>query len=242
MIDTALREKIKRLPGVYKAYQTTKSIFLNLRNVVRKHLAWRLRSAYASVPVKKLHIGCGANVLPGWLNADYFPHDARAMHIDATKRFPLKTGTFDYVFSEHMIEHISYPEGLFMLGECWRILKPGGKIRISTPNLQFLFDLYAVEKSPLQADYIKWAGREFMDREDATEVMVINNFFRAWGHCFIYDEKTLRQALEAAGFVNVVSFAINMSDDPSLARLEHERRMPEGFLQLESITLEARKA
>lgn len=236
-----MRETIKKIPGVYTTYRLTTSAALNFRNMVRKRLAWRIRAAYERVPVKKLHIGCGGNLLPGWLNADYFPYDAAAMHLDATKKFPLQTASFDYVFSEHMIEHISYPDGLFMLKESWRILKPGGKIRISTPSLQFLIDLHSENKSQLQRDYIEWAGRTHFGCEQANDVMVINNFVRAWGHLFIYDEKTLRQALTEAGFVNIESFAINQSTDPNLRHLEHEKRMPEGFLQLESFTLEASK-
>jgi hypothetical protein len=71
--------------------------------------------------------------------------------------------------------------------------------------------------------------------------MVINNFVRNWGHLFIYDEKTLRHSLETAGFAEVESFRLNESNDPNLRNLENEKRMPEGFLQFESFTLEAVK-
>ena len=61
-----------------------------------------------------------------------------------------------------MIEHISYPQGLFIMSECYRILKANGKIRISTPNLAFLIDLYKEDKSGLQQEYIKWATDQFI--------------------------------------------------------------------------------
>jgi hypothetical protein len=72
----------------------------------------------------KLHIGCGDNVLPGWLNADHFPTTQDIMHLDATRLFLFNDETFDYVFSEHMIEHLPYPDGLKMLAEYHRVLKP----------------------------------------------------------------------------------------------------------------------
>lgn len=50
-----------------------------------------------------------------------------------------------------------------------------------------------------------------------------------------------RRALEVSGFVDVHSYRINESDDLALKNLENEERMPAGFLQLESFTLEARK-
>ena len=40
-----------------------------------------------------------------------------------------------------MIEHLKYSDGQNMLKESFRVLKPKGKIRISTPDLQFLIDL-----------------------------------------------------------------------------------------------------
>jgi predicted SAM-dependent methyltransferase len=80
--------------------------------------------------------GCG-----GWLNTDYEPELPIVMHLDASQRFPFREATFDYIFSEHVIEHISYWDGMKMLAECFRVLKGSGKVRISTPDLAFLVDL-----------------------------------------------------------------------------------------------------
>src|SRR4030095_12453732 len=133
---------------------------------------------------------CGDHLLDGWLNADLFPRSAMVLHLDATGPFPFGDEEFDYVFSEHMIEHISYAQGLHMLSECYRILRKNRKIRISTPNLAFLIDLYKERKSDLQNEYIKWATDEFISFAPGyTDTFVINNFVRDWGHRFIYDEK-----------------------------------------------------
>ena len=78
--------------------------------------------------LRKLHIGAGTLTLEGWLNTDVHPAGA-SNYLDATKRFPIADGTFDYVFSEHMIEHVPYCSGMTMLAECFRIARPGGKIR-----------------------------------------------------------------------------------------------------------------
>jgi predicted SAM-dependent methyltransferase len=51
---------------------------------------------------------------------------------------PFASDTFDFIFSEHMIEHVSHDDGAKMLAECHRVLKPGGHIRITTPDLAFL--------------------------------------------------------------------------------------------------------
>lgn len=191
---------------------------------------------------KKLHIGCGENIIEGWLNADLVATSSQVAQLDATKTYPFADGTFDYIFSEHMIEHITYEEGQSLLKECFRVLKEGGKIRLSTPDLAFLIDLYHEDKSELQQRYIDWSARTFTpDAPRRSDTFVINNFVRAWEHTFIYDEKTLRGALQSAGFANIVRRELNESEDLAFRNLENEGRMPEGFLRLESFTLEATK-
>jgi len=129
-----------------------------------------------------------------------------------------------------------------MLSECHRILKPGGRIRIATPDLSFLIDLYAPYKSELQNDYIRWALDNFVpDVPAPLDTFVINNFVRDWGHKFIYDQKVLRLSLENVGFLNIVKRNLNESGHEDLRELENESRMPNGFLALETIVLEAEK-
>lgn len=192
--------------------------------------------------VKKLHIGCGKNLLSGWLNSDYVSSSRSVLQLDATGVFPLADATLDYAWSEHMIEHISHDDGVAMLHECHRVLKNGGRIRIATPDLQFLVELHRADKSPVQREYIQWSTDNFITKAPYPgDAFVINNFFRDWGHMFIYDEKTLRAAMERAGFVDVTRCELNESTDPELRGLENEQRMPAGFLRLESLILEGTK-
>lgn len=192
---------------------------------------------------RKLHIGCGDNVREGWLNADYFPTNPDILHLDATHTFPFRDNEFDYVFSEHMIEHVSYSQGEKMLSESYRVLRPGGKLRISTPDMAFLVGLYGSSKSDVQNKYIRWATDRFIKSAPFYgDVFVINNFVRNWGHQFIYDESSLRASIEKVGFSTIIRCELNDSADDALRCLENEKRMPEGFLKLESITFEATKA
>lgn len=193
--------------------------------------------------VRKLHLGCGWNLLPGWLNVDYVPERRGALYLDARRPFFFKDETFDYIFSEHMIEHMSYHDGLNMLGECYRILKRHGKIRIATPDLAFLIALYRDDKSLLQRDYVAWANRTFVkDISKDNEVFVINNFMRDWGHMFIYNENTLITAMIKAGFTDILKCELRQSKDDALCNLESLARIPINFLELETITLEGTKA
>jgi predicted SAM-dependent methyltransferase len=190
---------------------------------------------------KKLHIGCGDNHLEGWLNTDIYPKKGEAF-LDATKAFRFSSDTYDYIFSEHMIEHIPYQSCLNFLAECYRILKPGGTIRLATPDLKFLIDLYNPNKSDIQIEYMKWSvGKSIKDVKTYADAFVINKFMHNWGHTFIYDEKTLKFALKQTGFVNVTKQNLSISADPELNGLEYAERLQQGFLELESLILEAIK-
>jgi predicted SAM-dependent methyltransferase len=234
-----------------------KGLLRNLRSVKRL-FSWNLKRKFGRVDsavdraiieryfaergIRKLHIACGGNVLVGWLNSDIFPFLENILHLDATDPFPFRNNTFDFIFCEHMIEHISYSNGLMMLSECHRVLRKNGKIRISTPNLPFLIDLYKDQKSELQKEYIKWATDNFIKTAPYyDDTFVINNFVRDWGHLFIYDEKTLRSSFEKAGFAGITRWDLNESEDEALRNLENEERMPKGFLKMESVILEGKK-
>jgi predicted SAM-dependent methyltransferase len=192
--------------------------------------------------VRKLHLGCGWNLLPGWLNADYRPLCREVLYLDARQPFFFLDETFDYIFSEHMIEHISYNDGLKTLAECHRILRRGGKIRVSTPDLAFLIALYNGDKSSLQREYIAWANSNFLkDVPSDNEVFVINNFVRDWGHTFIYDEKTLKSVMASVGFTEITKYDLQSSADSVLCNLENLTRIPARFLEMETMTFEGTK-
>jgi len=193
--------------------------------------------------VCKLQLGCGGNILEGWLNTDYYGNEENILPLDVTKSFSFPDNSFAYIFSEHLIEHLEYLEGLNMLKECFRILKPNGRIRISTPNLAFLIALYNEKKTDLQKSYIKWAVDNFLPHINIhDDTFVINNFFRNWGHKFIYDPKVLAYSLALAGFKNIELYNIHESNDDNLKNLEsHGKHITEEYNKLESFVIEAVK-
>jgi len=190
--------------------------------------------------VKKIHLGCGEHRLPGWLNADAHPV-GEVMYLDVTRKFSFPDNTFDYAYSEHLIEHLGYKEGLCMLAECFRVLRPGGYLRIATPDVAVLFALCADNLSELQKQYLKWMVDTYMPAAAYNGIFVLNYFFRHWEHRFLYDEKALRYSLEQAGFAAIVKCAVGLSRSPELGGLENQQRMPAGFLALETVVLEAMK-
>jgi predicted SAM-dependent methyltransferase len=190
-------------------------------------------------PPYKLEIGAGGNRKHGWLTTDLVG-GSDCLVMDATQRFPFDNGVFDYVYSEHMIEHVPLAGGRAMLKECYRVMAPGAVIRIVTPSLEFLFELFD-NRSQSTARYIDWSTRTFVPDEKPRESVVINNFVRAWGHQFIYDPNTLEDIMHEAGFTNICFPGIMYSSHASLHELEDISRLPPGFLAMESMILEGKK-
>ena len=190
--------------------------------------------------VRKLHLGCGDHLLDGWLNTDLRPRVPGVLPLDATRPLPFPDGSLDYIFSEHVIEHMPYPQGCRLLAECQRILKPGGTIRFATLDFAFLVALYNSEKTALQQAYLDWSKQRHLPWAPSSEgIYVINNSVRDWGHQFIYDDKAMRHALAAAGFSRIVRCPLMKSRVQDLCGLENETRAPQGLVALETMVFEA---
>jgi predicted SAM-dependent methyltransferase len=191
--------------------------------------------------VRGLHIGCGGNHLDRWLNTELCPRGDE-IFLDATRRFPLPDASFDYIYSEHMIEHIPYASAVDMLRECHRVLRSGGLIRLVTPDMAFLRTLLEPPYSPQVSEYIEYSRREHkVDGPPGSGLHVFNHFMRAWGHQFIYDQPTLSALLADTGFHDVAPRALDESPHQVLQGLAMTRRMPPGFLAMESLVVEAKK-
>lgn len=202
----------------------------------------RLRNEYLRANTEpKLHIGGGWHRLPGWLNTDLNLVPG-VMIVDATKRLPFADETFHFVYTEHMIEHISQEQGTSMLRECHRVMRTGGVIRVTTPDLAVIVGLYNSDLCDQQRRYLSWFCDTFVGESCPSKAAAaVNAFFRLWGHQFIYDEATLAATLSAAGFHSIVKPLMRQSEHAALSSLENAERYPEGLLAFESFTLEACK-
>ena len=54
---------------------------------------------------------------------------------NARSRLPFANASVLLIYSEHMLEHMSPAAGVNLLSECWRVLAPGGLLRVVTPDL-----------------------------------------------------------------------------------------------------------
>ncbi len=163
----------------------------------------------------KLHLGSGPQILPGWVNLDNQPYPGVDKVLDVTRGLPFKN--VEYIFAEHFIEHIPYPLAMNLLRECRRVLHEDGILRLSTPNLDWV-----------------WVTHYNLDLGESDQVRAcfeINRAFRGWGHQFLYNERTLRATLLDAGFTNVTRVEYGQSSHATLRGLErHEKSLDYGEL------------
>ena len=117
--------------------------------------------------------------------------------MDASKPWPFASASAQAINSEHFIEHLTLEEARAYFGEAYRVLRPGGLIRTTTPNLTGLSEIFlARHAAPLQV-------HRSHGYEAATHGEMLNNYFYSWDHRHIYDFETLSHLLRRAGFVDV---------------------------------------
>ena len=78
--------------------------------------------------VKKLNIGCGKRVLPGWVNIDINAHPKAKRTPDIlcdARQIPLPDMCASVVMALHVIEHFYRWEVEEVLAEWRRLLSPG---------------------------------------------------------------------------------------------------------------------
>jgi predicted SAM-dependent methyltransferase len=177
-----------------------------------------VRRYLASTAEPALQVGSGIIRLPGWLNSDLVYGD---VHLDLSRPFPLPAATFKYAFGEHVIEHISERQGLRLLAELYRILRPGGVLRMTTPDLQKIIAIYQDQNPAVSRE----AYSRFLDnmtgRRHDRGCQVFNDYMHLWGHLYIYDEEDLVAKMRQVGFQNVIRLAPGQSAHDVLRGIEH---------------------
>lgn len=209
-----------------------------------------IKKYFEESKVHKLQIGSGANYLQGWLNTD-LNYNSQVAYLNAGEIFPLKSESFDFIFSEHLFEHLNMSQQINMLKESYRVLKKGGVMRLATPSLDFLFNLYKEPNSPDNLNYVKWAVsnipklkevKKEVKSKDEYYCYVINNFFKDWGHQMIHNFSSLKQLTFQYGFNEIKICEVNQSEFSDLQNIErHGEVIPQEMNIIETMVLEIKK-
>lgn len=167
---------------------------------------------------KYLDVGCAGNVHDNFVNLDYTWSPQIDICWDITKTLPFKERSFEGIYTEHCLEHITLAQCRFVLKEFFRIAEENAVVRIVVPDGELYFDIYTRKKNgeliymPYEEGYISPMAR-------------VNGIFRNHGHKFIYDFYTLKNLLEEAGFQNITKRTYKIGSNPDLLLDSKEREM-----------------
>ncbi len=168
----------------------------------------------------------------GWLSQEKYEANWSGVRwIDAGRRLPFRDCSLDKIYSSHFLEHVPLKQGTTALRECYRILKPGGSLRLVLPDLLWHAQRYVDETRAIIAQQKEEWSREVHDR--FLHIVYGGYLDKArYGleHCYMYDAASIVTLLREIGFSDIEVFEFQRGNDPELCRYDSR---PEDSLQVE---------
>lgn len=173
----------------------------------------------------KLHVGCGKVHLDGWINIDNQNLPTVDVVADVTTGLDFKN--VEAVYAEHFLEHLRVDGAMAFLKNCHQILADDGLIRLSTPNLDWVY-LTHYQPHMTGPPKIEMAIR-------------INRAFHGWEHQFLWNRDMLTEALEACGFADLSWCRYGESEHDVFRGIEHHETYEDDDDLPHVLLVEARK-
>lgn len=207
--------------------------------------AQRLRDEICKRGVDKLHVGCGLVLLDGWLNILYEPRQEYGklqgkngkllLNYNLLKKWPMDDGSISFIAGSHFIEHLDLNHGIQFLKESYRVLKPGGVIRLSCPDLEIYIRNYVANNTDFFNDKLIRQWCAFSQAETPGEILAAKAYDSGGAHKWFYDFDSLKHILGLAGFRDIKKCHRLEGKVPELDTLELAER------ELETVYVEAIK-
>lgn len=181
----------------------------------------------------KLNLGCGAQVVDGWINVDYslgakfsklpffsflnnrikffnLTWDKRIYIHDLTCELPWANEEVDVIYTSHTLEHLNKQDGYNLLSEIFRILRNGGVLRVNVPDLEIVVDGYKNEKI-LAEDFLEQLGVKISKPRGLRGII---KKLSEYPHQCMYNADRLKAILEHVGsVVHEMAYAESKIDD-----------------------------
>jgi len=173
-----------------------------------------------------LHWGCGEKPLDGWVNVDGWKAPGVDYVMDLRCPLPLADGSVRYVFTEHVLEHVTFEQGQAILQDFHRIMQPGGVVRIIMPDLQRYCAAYVND----DAEWFERAGSDFPSTAQSVNFIFYGHF-----HRFIHDFHSIETSLREAGF-RIVERSHHLGSEHEALQLDTdiaERALPSLYVEAE---------
>lgn len=145
----------------------------------------------------KINLGSGHYKLRGWINVDIDPASRPDVLADLSRGLPFHDQCADFMHTEDFIDQLELDGAKRFLLECHRILKQGGVIRVLTPDVEQLCELYVNKPDSLKA---LWRDHVGVALTYGTAAEIVNVGMRFAGHTFLYDAETFENLARDCGF------------------------------------------
>jgi predicted SAM-dependent methyltransferase len=162
----------------------------------RHRSALKKVAPFLRYPEKKLNLGCGPNLKPGWINIDLLDSGAD-LQLDLREQWPFADASISHIYSEHVFEHFEVREEVsHFLSEAYRVLRPGGLFEVGVPDTEWPLRAYGDPSDPYWR-FAKTVHPEWCE----TQLDHINYHFRQGRqHKYAWDYETLARKLRQFDF------------------------------------------
>ena len=137
----------------------------------------------------KLHLGCGTNKLPGWVNIDSVKACEPDVVHDIMAPLPYADQSVDEILAEDLLEHFDKYMRYVVFGDWARVLKISGRITLQVPNFKKILFRY------FKFGYDNFVDFIFGENMWRSELYLGHFGNHKWG----YSEKTLHDFVAIFG-------------------------------------------
>jgi len=198
--------------------QHFKDIYIDLLSMPNKINFWHYKFismllCYGKSPIH-LHLGCGQKYHEGFINIDTNIFRKKDIWLDVRKCLPFKEDSVDSIYSHSLFEHFYPKELLYLLKECYRVLRLGCGMRVAVPNLEVAINGYAIHDLSWVSDFPKpfaSLGGKFY-----------NFIFCDGQHKMCFDFGLLEEILGQAGFRDIAETKAQKSSIYADERLKEQ--------------------
>jgi predicted SAM-dependent methyltransferase len=149
-----------------------------------------------------LNLGAGFHQRDGWTPIDLMVSPPGGIRWDVRWGLPFENGSVRRIHCEHFFEHLRFPDEVVpALAECFRVLEPGGELRIIVPDAGRYIQAYARHDAAFFESMRELGGAA---TPFETDIEIVNQAFRMGGdHQFAWDFPVMQRRLSAVGFEHV---------------------------------------
>jgi SAM-dependent methyltransferase len=108
--------------------------------------------------MKYLNLGCGHRFRSEWTNVDFISTDEAVIAHNLKLGIPFPDSYFDVVYHSHLLEHFPKDTAEKFLGECDRVLRPQGVLRVVVPDLEQIVNTYLTAIEAAKSGSQEWAA------------------------------------------------------------------------------------